>query len=121
MTGEEMGYALEKLLSYGAKDVYFTPITMKKSRPAYMLTVISSEKDKEYLTKQIFKHTSTLGIRQVKCTRAELNREIIECNGGTIKRSQGYGITKEKAEFDELAKIADENDISVFDARKLIK
>lgn len=121
MTGEEMGYALEKLLSYGAKDVYFTPITMKKSRPAYMLTVISSEKDKEYLTKQIFKHTSTLGIRQVKCTRAELDREIVECNGITIKRSQGYGITKEKAEFDELAKIADENDISVFDARKLIK
>ena len=120
MTGEEMGYALEKLLSLGAKDVFFTPITMKKSRPAYMLTVISAQKDVQYLTSQIFKHTTTLGVRQVKCTRSELNREIVEKDSILIKRSYGQTMKKEKIEFEQIIDFAEKEDISVFDAKKIL-
>lgn len=121
MTGEEMGYALNKLLSLGALDVYITPIVMKKSRPAFEMTVITYPDKKDFFIKQIFKHTTTLGIRQIECTRSVLTREIIVKNEIKLKRSEGYGVKKEKPEFDELVKIADERDISVFDAREFVK
>ena len=121
MTGEELGYAINKILALGAKDAYVKPIVMKKSRPAYEFTVICSPADKDELTRQMFKHTTTLGIRQIECTRAILNREITEKSGIHIKRSQGYGTQTEKIEFDDLVKIAEENDISVFEAKKLIE
>ena len=121
MTGEELGYAINKILALGAKDAYVKPIVMKKSRPAYEFTVICSPDDKDELTRQMFKHTTTLGIRQIECTRAILNREITEKSGIHIKRSQGYGTQTEKIEFDDLVKIAEENDISVFEAKKLIE
>ena len=47
-------------------------------------------------------------------------REICEKNGVCIKRSHGYGTQTEKIEFDDIVKIAEENDISVFEARKMI-
>lgn len=121
MTGEEMGYAINKILSLGAKDAYVKPIVMKKSRPAFEFTVICSPANKNEFTRQIFKHTTTLGIRQIECTRAVLSREITEKDGVRIKRSQGYGTQTEKAEFDDIVKIAEENNISVFEARKLIE
>lgn len=121
MTGEELGYAIKKMLTLGAKDAYVKPIVMKKNRPAYEFTVICSHADKDELTRQMFKHTTTLGIRQIECTRAILDREITEKSGIHIKRSQGYGAQTEKIEFDDLVKIAEENDISVFEARKTIE
>ncbi|WP_308619202.1 nickel pincer cofactor biosynthesis protein LarC [uncultured Eubacterium sp.] len=121
MTGEELGYALNKMLTLGSKDAYIKPIVMKKSRPAFEFTVISSPADKDELTRQMFKHTTTLGIRQIECVRAILEREICEKNGVRIKRSQGYGTQTEKIEFDDIVKIAEENDISVFEAKKMIK
>lgn len=121
MTGEEMGYALNKLLSLGALDVYITPIVMKKSRPAFELTVITHPNKMDFFIRQIFKHTTTLGIRRIECMRSVLTREVTEKNTVKIKRSEGYGVKKEKPEFDELAKIADERDISVFEAKELVK
>lgn len=121
MTGEELGYAINKMLTLDAKDAYVKPIVMKKSRPAFEFTVICSPGDKDELTRQMFKHTTTLGIRQIECTRAILNRKITEKSGIHIKRSQGYGTQTEKIEFDDLVKIAEENNISVFEARKLIE
>ena len=47
MTGEQMGFAMEMLMEQGALDVFSTPITMKKSRPGILLTVICNEADKE--------------------------------------------------------------------------
>ena len=121
MTGEEMGYALNKLLSLGALDVYITPIVMKKSRPAFEMTVITYPNKKDFFIRQIFKHTTTLGIRRIECMRSVLTREVTEKNTIKIKRSEGYGVKKEKPEFDELAKIADERDISIFEAKNIVK
>ena len=120
MTGEEMGFAIEKLLSVGALDAYVKPIVMKKSRPAMELTVITTPEDSDSMAKQIFKHTTTIGIRKIQCRRYAMNREIQEQNQIHIKRSSYGNITKEKPEFDDLAKIANEKDISIFEAKKLM-
>lgn len=121
MTGEEMGYAINKLIFLGAKDCFVNPITMKKSRPAFELVVITTPDKKDYFIKQIFKHTITIGIREIICQRQALTRELFERNNVQIKRSTGFGVTKEKIEFDNLAKLADEKDISIFEARNLVK
>ena len=76
---------------------------------------------KDFFIKQIFKHTTTLGIRQIECTRSVLTRKIVVKNEIKLKRSEGYGVKKEKPEFDELVKIADERDISIFEAKELVK
>lgn len=120
MTGEEIAYASEKMLSCGALDCFVSPIYMKKSRPAYMLSVLCKNSDCEKFVRLIFKHTTTIGLRKYTPSRYTLQREFVEDSGVTVKRSEGYGQTKEKAEFEDIKKLADEKDISVFEARKLL-
>ena len=63
-SGETMGYTLERLMSEGAMDVFFTPIVMKKSRPAYKVTVLCSIDDSERMTALLFRETTTIGVRR---------------------------------------------------------
>lgn len=118
MTGEEMGYALNKFISLGALDAYVQNIVMKKSRPGFAFTVIVSPDKKDYFVEQIFKHTTTLGVRVVPCERKILSREITEKGGVSIKRSLGFGVHKCKIEYDDIAEFADENNLSFFKARE---
>ena len=64
-TGETLGYVMEQLLDAGALDVWFTPIQMKKNRPAVLLSVLSPADASrvEMLTKIVMRETSTLGVR----------------------------------------------------------
>lgn len=64
MTGEEIGFAVEQLSEAGALDVFTMPIGMKKSRPAILLTVICKDTMREEMVKEIFRYTTTLGIRE---------------------------------------------------------
>ena len=75
-TGEALALAMDLLLQNGAKDVYYTPIYMKKNRPAYLLGVICSEKDIPLLEGILFTHTTTIGIRKTDAQRTILPREI---------------------------------------------
>ncbi|OKZ48212.1 MAG: TIGR00299 family protein [Clostridiales bacterium 41_21_two_genomes] len=118
MTGEEMGYAINKLLALGALDAYVQNIVMKKSRPAFLLTVIVNRIDKSLFIRQIFKHTTTLGVRILECERYRLSREIKEYEKVRVKRSSGFGTEKIKIEYDDIAKFADENNLSFFKARE---
>ena len=118
MTGEEMGYAITKLLALGALDAYVQNIVMKKSRPAFLLTVIVNRIDKSLFIRQIFKHTTTLGVRILECERYRLSREIKEYEKVRVKRSSGFGAEKIKIEYDDIAKFADENNLSFFKARE---
>lgn len=77
-TGESLSFTMEKLLESGASDVFFTPIYMKKSRPAHRLTVICKEDDIRKMESVIFNNTTTIGIRRYRTERTVLNREIIE-------------------------------------------
>ena len=76
-TGETLGYVMERLFGAGAKDVHYTPVFMKKNRPAWQLNVICDPKDRQKLEEIIFAETTTIGIRRVNMQRSVLTRESI--------------------------------------------
>lgn len=110
MTGEELGFATEMLFEAGALDVYTISIDMKKNRLGFLLTCLCNEDDKEKLLVAMFKHTTTLGVREQTYNRYTMLREIskIETPYGEVrvKKSYGHGIKREKLEYDDLAGIA---------------
>ena len=73
--GEALGYVMDRLFDAGARDVYYTPIYMKKNRPAYQINVICKEQDISGLEQIIFRETTTIGIRRVEMERTVLERE----------------------------------------------
>ena len=76
MTGEQLGFALEQFMEQGALDAFTIPIGMKKSRPGILLTVLCREEDREKFVSLIFRHTTTLGIREKLCERYTLQRRV---------------------------------------------
>ena len=74
-TGEELGRVMGILLETGARDVRYTPVYMKKNRPAYELAVICSEADVTAMEEIIFRETTTIGIRKMRMERTVLKRE----------------------------------------------
>ncbi len=123
MTAEELGFAMEKIYEAGALECFFTPVTMKKCRPGTLVTILVKDEKKEAVISAAFKHTNTIGIRESFCKRYTLNRhfETVKTEKGSVRKkiSEGYGVRREKLEFDDLAKIANENDISLREARAL--
>ena len=123
MSAEDMAYATMTLIENGAKDAFVTPVIMKKGRSGMLLTVLCSAIDKERFVSLIFKHTSTIGIRVKETERIILNRheETVHTKLGDVrvKYSEGYGVKREKPEFEDLRKLAEENNISVAEARKI--
>ena len=115
MTGESIGFAMEQLLNTGALDVFTTPIGMKKSRPGVLLTVLCRQADKETLVRQIFRHTTTLGIRESCLHRYTLSRstQILQTPYGPVRQkcAEGYGVERKKYEYEDLANIAREHDL----------
>ena len=119
MTGEAIGYAMDRLFDAGALDVYTTAIGMKKSRPGVLIRVMCRVPDKEKILETIFKHTTTIGIRECKMHRYVLDRhcESVDTKYGPIgcKVSTGYGARRKKYEYEDLARIARERDLSIED------
>lgn len=117
MSAESISFAMDRLFEVGAVDVYTTPILMKKSRMGSKLSVLCKEEVKEDVVSCIFKHTSTIGIRENVMKRYVLDRTIEKKDTpyGTvrIKKSSGYGATTSKYEYDDIAKIAKENHWSI--------
>lgn len=122
MTPEELGFTMEELFRLGALDVYFTNIGMKKSRPGVMLTCMCRSDKRDEMLRCIFKHTSTLGVREYVCNRYNLTRSIdtvqTEYGAVRIKKAEGYGVKRSKAEYDDLAKLARENDTTIAEIKK---
>lgn len=117
MTGEEIGYAVDRILEKGARDVFQTPVYMKKNRPGVLITVLCTEDTRDAIVETMFRYTSTLGIRETKKNRFILEREngTLDTRFGQvrIKRSRGFGMEKEKMEYDDLAEIADRENSSI--------
>ncbi len=111
MTGEDIAFAAERILQAGALDVFTESIYMKKGRPAVKLTVLARPEDEERIAGEIFRHTSTIGVRIHTDRRYELARrsEQRKTPLGTIevKISEGFGVRKEKIEFASLKEIAE--------------
>ena len=124
MTGEDIGFAMEKLMEGGARDVFTTPIGMKKSRPGILLSVMCSPDKKEDIIELIFRHTTTIGVREKTYQRHILDRkeETIETSYGSVrvKTSTGYGVTRKKLEYEDLARIAKEEGLSIEEVRDKI-
>jgi len=125
MTGESVGFAMEQLLDAGALDVFTTPIGMKKSRPAVMLTCICRPEDSAALTQLMLQHTTTLGVRQKSCSRTALQRhwETTATPYGDIriKVADGFGIRKIKAEYEDVAKAAREHHVPLREIHRCIQ
>ena len=124
-TGELLGYTEELLFNNRALDVFFTPIYMKKNRPAVMLSCLCKTEDRDKFTDLMFKHTTTRGVRYADYARAKLNSafEEIHTDAGIVRRkiSTGKNVVKAKLEFEDLRKIADALDLSIEDVRKLVR
>lgn len=90
MTGEEIGFAMEQLLSGGALDVFTTPIGMKKNRPGVLLSVLCRACDRETMARLIFRHTTTLGIRESLQNRYTLERRTQTVSTPTVRFGRRY-------------------------------
>ncbi len=125
MTPEDVGYAVETLLESGALDVYTTAIQMKKNRPGILLSVLCYPEQREQMIRLLFRHTTTLGIRETEHRRYTLERSShpVQTPWGAVdvKRAQGWGINREKPEFDQLHDIAKKEDLSMAEVRKALK
>ncbi len=122
MSPEAIAFAAEELLAGGALDVYTIPIGMKKSRPGTMLCVLCREAHRERLTQLMFRNTTTLGVREQRMQRSSLQRECkcISTPYGELRRkdSFGYGVVRQKYEYEDLAKVAREHNLSLHDLLK---
>ncbi|MCR5662185.1 MAG: LarC family nickel insertion protein, partial [bacterium] len=116
MTAEAISFAMDRMFEAGALEVFTTPAYMKKSRPGTLLTILCREKDRETIVKVCFKHTSTIGIREKAVRRYELSRstQTLSTPCGEIRRkdSCGYGVARSKYEYDDIARIAQEQNLS---------
>lgn len=124
MTAEDLGFALERLLEAGALDAYYTSAGMKKCRPGVELNCICKSSERDAVLRCLFKNTSTLGVRECECRRYTLDRstKTVETLLGSVsvKISQGYGVRREKPEYDELAQIARKTGLSMGEIREIV-
>ena len=124
MTGEELGFAQERLFEAGALDVWTTPIGMKKGRPGVLLSVLCRREEKDAVLQCLFKHTTTLGVREALTQRYLLKREMRSADTPwgpvRVKTASGCGVQREKPEYGDLARIARENDLSLREVKEKI-
>ncbi|WP_417183117.1 nickel pincer cofactor biosynthesis protein LarC [Blautia sp.] len=125
-SGEVMGHVLKLLMANGAREAHYMPIYTKKNRPAYTLTVICKETDRENLENLIFAETTTIGIRRGKMQRTILKREL--CTFETLLGSATVkictlpdGQIRCYPEYDSVAELAERNQISFHEAYDRIR
>lgn len=125
-SGEVLGYTMKKLMDAGALDVHFSPIYMKKNRPAYELTVICKEDRKEAMENILFSETTTIGIREL----APLMRSVLHREEKEVDTAYGRVQVKEVTlgsekrcypEYESVKKLAEEKHVPfqiIFDEAK---
>ena len=125
MTGEAVGFAAERLLEAGALDVWTEAIGMKKGRPGTTLCVLCKHEDRDSMISLLFRHTTTLGVREAVLRRSVLTRraETVETAFGPVRRklAAGYGAERVKYEYEDLARIAKEQGISLDAVREAVE
>ena len=116
-TGEELGFALEELFAAGALDAWTSPIGMKKSRPAVLLTCLCREEAREAVLRCLFQNTTTLGVRATRCARHTLERGVTVRKSAygdvRVKTASGFGVERGKPEYEDLARLAREHGVSL--------
>lgn len=124
MTAEAIGFAMDRLYDAGALEVYTTAVGMKKNRPGTLLSVLCLPRQREQITQALFRHTTTLGVREQTFRRYTLSRttETAETPFGPVRKkcSSGYGISREKYEYDDLRRIAEAENLSLSEVLKYL-
>jgi pyridinium-3,5-bisthiocarboxylic acid mononucleotide nickel chelatase len=111
-----LGFVLERAFELGASDCWFTPIQMKKNRPATMLSILCETDKKEVLTEMLFRETSTIGLRVRETERICLPRRIekIETKFGVVDvKIAGFNgeSVNAKPEYEQLRAIAERENL----------
>ena len=126
MSGEDIAFAVEELLAAGALDAWTTPITMKKGRPALLLSALAAPGESERIRELLFARTSTLGVRVARRERHSLAREnlMVETQFGPVPvklaRTPSGRLRSVKPEFDSLSDIARERGIPLDAVRRAV-
>jgi uncharacterized protein (TIGR00299 family) protein len=125
MSGELLGGLMERLLTAGALDVSYTPIQMKKNRPATLVTVICRENEGDLLAQLLLRETSTLGVRmqQMRRLKAQRSQESIQTPLGPILvkvKRLGTQIISVAPEYEECQRIAQERNLPLGDVYEVV-
>lgn len=125
MSPELYGYVLERLFERGAVDVWFTPIQMKKNRPAVMLSVLASAEVEGQIVETILRETSTLGVRVQRMARHESAREIVQFDSSLgqvmvkVKLLHGVRIAL-SPEFEDCRRLAQKHGLPLQEVYRII-
>lgn len=121
MTGEDLSVAQAALMKAGALDVTVTAVQMKKGRPGHVLECLCAPGDADAMAAAMLAHTTTLGVRRAELTRYTLGRVMrtVETPYGPVhvKVSEGYGVRRVKAEFEDLRAAAEAHGVTVAQVR----
>lgn len=125
-TGEALGYTIDRLMQAGALDVHYSPVYMKKNRPAWELTVICKKSRMEEIEDIIFKETTTIGIREFP----SVMRSILRRNQKRVETPFGFAEVKEVAlpgerrfypEYESVKAIAEKENLPFAEVYHLVK
>lgn len=123
-TGEALGYVMDRLFEAGARDVSYTPVYMKKNRPAYQLNVICTEENVKQMEQIIFKETTTIGIRRQQMERSVLARSmetVRTCLGDAQVKVCALGSQIRKyPEYQSVVRLCKEHDRSFQEVYQMI-
>lgn len=118
MSAESFGYLMEKGFEAGALDLYFTPIQMKKNRPATKISVLIKPEDLGSISELILTETTTFGVRFYEVDRKKLPRKIVpvDTKFGVVKVKQGYlgeKIIKAIPEYEDCKRLAKKHKVPI--------
>jgi len=124
MNPQIFGVAMDRLYAAGALEVFYVPVQMKKNRPGTLLTVIAPPEKRSELADVIFRETTTIGLRHCEVDREVLAREIVEVTTpiGTVRfkiAHRGGRVINATPEFDDCARLAAANNLSVKDVQAI--
>lgn len=122
---EIFGFVMERAFDAGALDCWFTPIQMKKNRPAVMISILCEDEKKENLIELLYTETSTLGVRISNVGRNCLEREVrkVETEFGAVDvKIARYKekVVNAKPEYDQIRQIAVKSKIPLREIEKRI-
>lgn len=111
ITGEALGYAMERLFEAGALDVFYTPIYMKKNRPGTLVTLLTPERFLQRCEETLLLETTTLGVRRSRWMRQMLDRSVrtVSTPFGPIRMKQalkGDQFIRAVPEYEDVAEAA---------------
>jgi pyridinium-3,5-bisthiocarboxylic acid mononucleotide nickel chelatase len=125
MNPQNYGYLMERLFTAKAADVWFTPIQMKKNRPAIMVSVLGPAELENELTEIVMRETSTLGVRSRPVNRHTAHREIIEFNsslGNAHAKLKRFGDSLFiSPEYEDCRRIAIEHDLPLQEIYRVLE